>query len=390
MRYPRIVLDLGGLDHLRPGTGLFRYIVDLVHSLVELDPPAHFIVFGAHPEPIAALGPVFARPGNRCEYFYFPRSTGFAAAYRDYARLALALATVRADLCHCLNTFAPVVSPCPLVVTIHDMMYELFPEYAEGVRSRPYRIFRWVVRRNVRRVLCSSQTTADDLVRLWKVSPRRINVVPLGVRVFNAAEGFLEPKNEVLMRLGPGPVISSPLNLEPRKNLITLLQAFAQIHAKNPDAQLVVYGKAGWSQERERLYRANLNRLGLAGLVREPGIVDDTDLWYLYHRTSVFVFPSLYEGFGYPVVEAMAAGACPVVRGCSSMAEAVGSAGVQLEPFTSPGLASAVSELLGDEPRRRALAAAAVSRAAQFTSRRMAEGTFSAYDRALRWNVARV
>ncbi len=384
MKQPRIVLDLGGLDALWPGAGLYRYAVDLVHALADLSPPARFVVFGGFREPIEDLKDVFTQAGGRWEYYYFQRSAGFASAYRDYLRLPLALAAVRADLCHCLHTFAPLLAPCPLVVTIHDMMFELFPEYAKAVQSRPYRIFRWVVRRNVRRVLCSSQTTADDLVRLWNVPSRRIDVVPLGLRVFNPDRKLHGPKNEVLNRLCTGPVLSSPLNLEPRKNLITLLEAFAQVRERRPDVQLVVYGKGGWADDRERQYRADLDRLGLTGSIFEPGFIDDMDLWYLYKRTSVFVFPSLYEGFGYPVVEAMAAGACPVVRGCSSMAETVGSAGVQLEPFSSSRLASAVSALHAEERRRDALAAAAVSRAAQFTSRRMAEGTFAVYSRVLR------
>ncbi len=383
MRPPRIALDLGGLDGLWLGAGLYRYAVDLVHALAALDPPARFVVLGATPEPVPDLRPVFARPGGRWAYRPFARAAGFAAAYRDHARVAAALAAARADLCHCLGGFAPVVAPCPVVVTVHDLMYELFPEYAAAVRSRPYRLFRWAVRRRVRRAVCISRATAADLHRLWGVPVRAIDVVPHGLRAFCPGAAAGRPENPALRGLPAGPVISSPLNLEPRKNLGALLEAFARVRAAAP-ASLVLYGRAGWGDDRERAYRAHLARLGLTGVVVETGILSDPDLWWLYRRTSVFAFPSLYEGFGYPVVEAMAAGACPVVRGASAMAEVVGPAGVMVEPVTGETLAAAVAGLLADEPRRRALAAAAEARAGEFTARRMAGGTFATYTCALR------
>ena len=382
MKPPRIVLDLGGLDQLRPGSGQFRYAVDLVRSLAEREWPARFVVLGASSVPIDDLRPVFDRGDGRWTYHPFPRSRGTASAYRDYARLALALLRIRADLCHCLHTRAPVVAPCPLVVTILDMMHELFPEYAEAVRSRPYRIFRWVVRRRARRAICISRTTASDLSRLWEIPRERLSVVYLGLRAFGAS-GACAPDNAVLRRLGPGPIICSPLNLEPRKNLSTLLQAYATVLTRFPDARLVLFGKAGWAEDREERYRVLLRRLGLAGRVLETGVVSDADLWWLYRRSSLFAFPSLYEGFGYPVLEAMAAGACPVVRGCSAMAELAADAGVLVEPLTPETLAAALNGLLGDEPGRRALSRAAQKRAGQFTSARMAEETFAAYQTAL-------
>jgi glycosyltransferase involved in cell wall biosynthesis len=380
---PRIALDLVGLDLLWPGAGLYRYAVDLLHALRELAPPARFVVLGATAEPVPDLRAVLTAPG--WDYLPLPRASGIAASYRDHVRLAVTLTRCRADLCHCLHMFAPAVTPCPVVVTLPDMMYELFPDYAEGLRSRPYRVFKWCIRRRVRRVICPSQTTATDLARLWGVSPRRIDVVPHGLRVFRPADSFPpEPTNEALRLLSAGPVLSSPLNLEPRKNLATLLKAFALLRPHFPEARLVLYGKGGWSDQREQKYRAELAVLGLGGEVVEPGVLTDQDLWWLYRRSTLFVFPTLYEGFGYPALEAMAAGTCSVVRGCSSMAEVVGPAGVQVEPLTAASLAATVGELLADEPRRRRLGELARARACHFTSERMAQGTFASYVRALR------
>jgi glycosyltransferase involved in cell wall biosynthesis len=377
---PRIALDMGGLDGLSSGHGLFRYVVDLIRALAELAPAARFVVLGAYPEPIADIAPVFA--DRQWEYRHFPRSVGFAAAYRDQARMPIALAQAGVDLYHCLHTAVPLAAACPLVLTVHDMMFELFPEYAAALRTRPYRMFKWGLRRRARRVICPSRTSAADLARLWNVAPARIDVVPHGLRVFGA-EPAGEPENEALRRLGSAVVVSSPLNLEPRKNLAMLLAAFAAIGPQLPEVRLVLFGKGGWMADREWTYRADLDRLGLADRVVETGVLSDMDLWHLYSRSDLFVFPTLYEGFGYPALEAMAAGTCPVVRACSSMAEVVGSAGVQVEPLTAKTLAGAIASLLVDAPRRRALATAARVRAETFTARRMAEGTFAAYEKAL-------
>jgi glycosyltransferase involved in cell wall biosynthesis len=382
MTRPRIAIDLAGLDRLWPGAGLFRYAVDLLHALHELAPPARFIVLGDFPEPVGDLKPIFQNDEAAWDYVHFPRATGFASSYRDHVRLSALLTRVRADLCHCLHMFAPVLAPCPVVVTIPDMMFELFPDYDGAVRSRPYKVFKWCTRRRVRRVICPSQTSADDLARLWGISRRRIDVVPHGLRIFHPDAGPTAASEKAVQTTES--IISSPLNLEPRKNLISLLEAFAILHPRFPKVRLLLYGKGGWSAEREAKYRADLERLKLAGSVHETGVLSDPDLWSLYCRSTLFVLPTLYEGFGYPALEAMAAGTCCVVRGCSAMAEIVGPAGVQVEPFTPDGLAEAIASLLVDEPRRRRLAQEARRRAGLFGSERMARGTFNSYTRCLR------
>jgi glycosyltransferase involved in cell wall biosynthesis len=282
--------------------------------------------------------------------------------------------------------FVPAIAPCPVVVTLQDLMFELFPEYAKAVHSRPYRILKWCTRRRARRVICPSQSTANDLARLWEVPRRRIDVVPHGLGAFNpSTEAIPEPSRQVLKALGSGPVLTSPLNLEPRKNLITLLEAFALLRPRFPTAQLLLYGRGGWSDDREQKHRADVARLRLTDAIVESGVLTDADLWWVYRRSTLFVFPTLYEGFGYPGLEAMAAATCCVVRGRSSMAEVVGPAGVQVEPLTPSSLAEAIAGLLLDEPRRRRLGEAGRIRAGRFTSERMAQGTFDAYRRALRW-----
>jgi glycosyltransferase involved in cell wall biosynthesis len=382
---PRIVIDLGGLDGLWPGAGLFRYAIDLVRALHSLRLATRFYVFGSFPTPIAELAPVFAGPQPDWVYRYVPRITRFPAELRRHWATAMATAAVRADLYHCLHTFVPLPSPCPTVVTIQDLMYELFPEYQEAIRSRSYRLLRWSTQRRARRIICPSQATAADLGRMWRIAADRIDVVHHGLRVFgpHATNAVDRPSSAALTGLGTSPVIVSQLNLEPRKNLNTLLEAYARLPSDLKETRLVLFGRGGWNDERAARYRSNLARLGLDGRIIEAGVLCDEDLGWLYRRAALFVFPTLYEGFGYPALEAMAAGTCPIVRDVSSMAEVVGDAGVRIEPFTSERLADTISDLLRNDARRAAYGSAAKARAAAFTSNRMARQTLATYSKAI-------
>jgi glycosyltransferase involved in cell wall biosynthesis len=375
---PRIALDLGGLDALSLGNGQYRYLVDLVRGLSRLRPPLRFVAFGACPAPPPELATLFEADPQTWRYRTVPRSRGRGSFYRDQVRLAGALLRERIDLCHSLHALVPLLAPCPLVVTQHDMMFELFPEYAEAVRSRPYRVTRWTIRHRARRVLCISAATAADLRRLWGVPRARVDVVHHGT------EFATEPEPPpCLAALGPGPVLVSPYNLEPRKNLAGLLEAFGRLKDVEPALKLVLFGRAAVTPERERMFAEQVARLGVADRLVRTGYLSDAQLAWLYRRATLFVFPSLYEGFGLPVLEAMAAGACVVVRGVSAMAEVVGSAGATADMNDPLEIARTVADLLRSPERRTALGAAARRRAASFTLERMAGLTIATYEKAL-------
>jgi glycosyltransferase involved in cell wall biosynthesis len=375
---PRIALDTGGLDGIHPYAGQYRYVVDLVRGLAELRPPCRFVLFGAREQPPPEVRELFS--GGAWEYRSFPRSSGRASFYRDLVRFGLALRRERIDLCHCLHSFLPLFPPCPIVATQHDMMYELFPEYAEAVRSRPYRITRWLLRTRVNRIVCISQTTANDVHHLWGVSRDRLNVVPHGSSLAGRVPlSPAAPAAAELARLDAGRILVSPYNLEPRKNLSGLLETVTRLRPAHPDLKLVLFGRAAVTPSREERFCRDVRRLGIEDQIVRTGFLSDEDLAWLYRRATIFVFPSLYEGFGLPVLEAMAGGACVVVRDASAMAEVVGEAGVRVETKNVEALAGAISNLLSAPSRREALSSAARERAKTFTVRRMAQQTFESY-----------
>lgn len=351
-----------------------------------MDGPERFVLAGSAPEPPGALQGCFA-PDGRWRYMRHSPASGWAGAYREHFRQAAMLVRAGASLFHATTQFVPLWAPCPIVLTVYDLMFELFPEYEPAVRSRPYRIYRFGARRLVRRWIAISERTARDARVRWGLDTARLDVVPLGSSLAEL-QPSREPRNPVLAGLGAAPLVVSPFNLEPRKNLRTLVSAFAALESRytdptRPRPLLVLYGRAAVTPEREATFERLVASLPLEGRVIRTGVLEEPDLAWLHARADVFVFPSLYEGFGLPLLEAMAAGASAVAHDDSAMAEVAGDAAVLVDARSPEHLALAVGSLLGDPERRRALGARARARAQQFSVGRMAAGTLAVYRRAL-------
>lgn len=380
---PRIAIDVSGLDRLGPHGGQYRYSIDLVRGLSALRPQDNFVLLGSRSAPVDELREVFEN--SDWHYRQVVRHHGRASYYRDQLALTETVLRERVDLLHVLHSPVPVLVPCPVVVTIYDLMFELFPEYVAAASSRPYRIDRWAVRHRTRRVIAISAATARDVERLWGVERSGIDVVPLGSAFVNSAKlrGESDERRARFGELCPGEALLSPYNLEPRKNLAALLKAAATLRRGYPNLRLLLFGRAAVSAERERQFAQSLADLGLREAVYLLGPLDDEDLVWLYAHTAAFVFPSFYEGFGLPVLEAMAAGASVVTRNASAMAEVVGDAGILVETADPDALAAAISPLLDAPARRAQLGAAARERASTFTIERMARLSFESYRAAL-------
>ena len=374
---PTVAFDFSGLDHLNPGNGQYRYCTDLIRGLARLESHLTFVVIGSQPAPPPEVAGVFETVGWR--YVHLPRLSIRGAYYADLVRFAWLLRRERVDVFHTPHTFVPAPFSRRTVVTVYDLMSEMFPEYGERVASRPYRRFRASVRDPRTHVIAISQTTAADLDRFWGVAGPRVFVVPIGVEI---AEPQI-PEEGPLRALTDTTFVLSPYNLEPRKNLGALLVAMAEVRRGHPTVKLVLYGRAAVTLEREAVFRAQVQDLGLNDAIVLTGFIRDESLAWLYRTSSVFAFPSLYEGFGIPVLEAMAAGACVVARNQSAMAEVLDDAGVQVETSDPKPFAAAIAGLLSDPARRAELGRAAHARASRFSPEAMARGTLAAYMRVL-------
>jgi glycosyltransferase involved in cell wall biosynthesis len=373
-----IALDFRWLDQLNIGNGQYRYCTALIDGLSRLGVEARFVVIGSRVAPPDSLGHVF-RDRSRWRYRQLPTWKIRGHYYFDHVRYGWLLRQERVDLVHSLHTFLPWLGPKCRIVTIYDMMLELFPEYHEAVRARPYRFFKAAIQRTRPSIIAVSRTTADDLHRLWKVPPSTITVVHLSATPIEPRRGAAIEKVAAVK----APFVLTPFNLEPRKNLLSLVRAMADVRRTHADVRLVLYGRAAVTPEREHQFERDVRELGLQEGVILTGPVSDGELGFLHQRATLFVFPSLYEGFGLPVLDAMAAGLCTVARNQSAMAEVLGNAGVQVETGDPLLLATTIKSLL-DNPKQRAdLGHAGLRRSSQFTSDLMARGTLAVYEKAL-------
>ncbi|GIW07557.1 MAG: glycosyl transferase family 1 [Dehalococcoidia bacterium] len=293
-----------------------------------------------------------------------------------WQQLELPRRAAGADLLHVPGFDAPARSPCPVVLTVHDLIGAIFPENLPPI-SRWY-WGRWLPfsLRFATAIIADSEATRRDILRLTKVRTP-ITVVPLGVDpAFSPPPAGRVAAVRARYRLDE-PFLLFVGTIEPRKGIDTLVEALALLEGR---AQLVLAGKVGWYGER---VAERIARHGLAERIRRLDYVADDDLPALYVAAEAFVYPSRYEGFGLPVLEAMACGAAVVTTTAASLPEVAGDAALLVPPDDAVALAGAIARLLADGALRAALAARGRERAASFTWDRTARETLAVYQAVL-------
>jgi glycosyltransferase involved in cell wall biosynthesis len=283
------------------------------------------------------------------------------------------------DLVHSMASTAPVWGRFRRVVTVHDLIYARFPDAHSGIRDRGMKLLvPWGVRRSDR-VIADSVSTREDLVELAGVDPDRIDVVPLGVGTVRRVPAPSERETRARFDLGERTVLLGLSAKRPHKNLLALIGALARIGAE--DRPVLVL--PGYPTAHEQELRERARSLGAEGDVRFPAWVSAAELEGLWSVARAFVFPSLYEGFGLPVLEAMARGVPVACSNASSLPEVAGDAALLFDPHDESAIADAVVRLLSDEALRLRLRALGRQRALGFSWERTARLTLESYTRAL-------
>jgi glycosyltransferase involved in cell wall biosynthesis len=281
------------------------------------------------------------------------------------------------DLLHSLASTAPVRGPFTRVVTVHDLIYRHLPRSHIGVRSLGMRILVPRAVRSSHRVITDSQATKRDLVELLGAPAERVDVVPLGIGNPPRAQPLDEREVRERFAIGERPVLLSLSAKRRHKNLDALLEALALL----PQRPLLIL--AGYPTPYEQVLRRHAQALGIGDDVRWPGWLSAAELEALWRLTCGFVFPSLHEGFGLPVLEAMARGVAVACSNASSLPEVAGDAALLFDPLDPSSIAQAIERLLGNGEDVQRLRVAGPQRAAQFSWQRTAEGTLASYSRAL-------
>jgi glycosyltransferase involved in cell wall biosynthesis len=283
------------------------------------------------------------------------------------------------DLLHSLGSTAPARGAFARVTTIHDLHYRLVPDAHFGLRGMGMRVLVPLAARRSDRLIAVSRSTRDDLVRLLGVPEAKVDVVPWGLGARPQVHPLPEAQLRARLQAGERPLALSVSAKRPHKNLTRLLEALAAI----PAAQRPVLVVPGYPTPHEAELRARAGQLGVAGDVRFPGWVPPEELEGLYAAAACFVFPSLYEGFGLPVLEAMARGVPVACSNRASLPEVAGDAALLFDPERPADIAAAIQALLDDPARAERLRQAGRARAARFSWPAAAEATLASYERAL-------
>lgn len=289
--------------------------------------------------------------------------------------------SVDADLLHTPASRLPLRGTIPTITTIHDVIPLVFPELFRLRERITLGLYFRAVRHSATHVITVSEQSRSDIHRLLGIDRNRISVT------YNGVSSSFRPlaPSVIAQRLAhyriEQPYILSVCTLEPRKNLVRVLQAFAQLrHTHKVPHRLVLVGRRGWL---EKPIFETARALGIAEHIQFTGFVPDDVLPALYSGADVFVYPSLYEGFGLPPLEAIACGCPTVTSNISSLPEVVGNAALLVDPLDVEAIADGVLRIVGNLALREALQRAGFERAPQFTWSRCADETIKVYQRVL-------
>ncbi len=372
----RIAIDLSPAVHQKAGLG--RYARTLAEHLTALDHGNEYIAFAYGSPAQDALPPSLrALPRANIPLDVRPWRMGVWLAHALGVSLDRALPSV--DIFHATEHLLPPLKNAKSVFTLHDLIFQFFPEFHLPLN-------RWFLRnamphflRRADAIIAVSECTKWDAVRLYRVPPEKITVIYEGVNpalrpatdpnVIAAARARYAHNQPFLLFLG---------TIEPRKNIPALVDALQALRARGFSHRLLIAGRRGW------LYQDVFEHVRQAGMESEVDFLDyvpDVDLPALFAACDAFVFPSLYEGFGLPPLEAMACGAPVVCSNTSSLPEVVGEAALGVNPRDPGEIAAAVERVIHDERLRAELRAKGLVQAAKFSWERAARETIAVYER---------
>ena len=374
-----ICLDLSAGVHHRAGIG--RFSQELMSALVTLDPASSYSVFynrpqDARPDPPADRLPTLTVPWGDKPWRLRVLASQMTGRSQD--RLFPGI-----DIFHAMDHLLPVLTHVSSIFTVYDLTYLL-----TDTHTTLNRLFLTLMMprflRNADAIIAISESTRRDMLRHYRVDEAKVRVIYGGVTPrFRPAL----PDEVAQVRLRhdlPEHFILSVGTIEPRKNLIRLLEAYRSLRDGGSQIRLVIAGRRGWRYEH---FFRRLQELRLTDGVTLLGAFGDTELPALYSAADVFAFPSLYEGFGLPVLEAMACGAPVIASNTSAIPEIATNAGILCDPYDTRSLTEAIVQVLDDAELRAAMRANGLERARRFTWEKTAEATLELYRSVLQRQI---
>ena len=367
----RIAIDARKLHDFGIGT----YVRNLVREFSRL-PTGDTYVLICHPDDVGfvrELGPQFEPwPDTSANY-----------SFREQLTVPLDLRRAKVDLFHAPHYVVSPLVGCPVVVTIHDCIHLRFPQYLPNRMAHVYaRTFMSIAARRATRIITVSQASKDDIQHYLHAPAEKIEVIHNGLD----PRYLLPPDEASVANVRERFILNAPFilyagNIKPHKNVERLIDAFAMLREDgHQDLKLLIIGD---ELSKYPGIRRLVHRHHLHAHVRFLGFVPDATLAALYRLASIFVFPSLFEGFGFPPLEAMASGTPVITSNVSSLPEVVDDAAILIDPLDPAALAAAMSRVLGDDALRADLIRRGRLRVGAFSWARAAASTRAVYRRVL-------
>ncbi len=355
----KIAIDVSQMCY--SGTGVARYVTELTRALLQLNSPHQFILYAGTLRQRSFFTKLKTEsPWNKAIWKIFPLPPTLAGRAFTDTSIPFELLVGSVDVIHASDWTQPS-SRAPMVSTVHDLVFRRYPETVDPIilSAQTKRFTKLASSKTY--ILADSVSTQQDLLQYYPVNQARIKVIYPGIE-----ERFTPQKKSEIDRVKkkynlPTQFILSVGTQEPRKNLARLAKA-----AENLQLPLILVGRHGWGDQTQTL-----------------GFVPDSDLVALYSSATVFAYPSLYEGFGFPVLEAMAAGAPVVTSNISSLPELAGSAAVLVDPLDTKSIQNGILSAVKNSEK---LIKAGIIQAKKFTWEATARQTLEVYEKIARGN----
>lgn len=366
----RIGIDATAIPSNRVGAGVYTF--NLVKYLSIIDKKNQYYIFGSPSTidewRIKQTNIKFLKVNNR----YRPLRILW-----EHTMLPLLVKKFNLDILHSPHYTSPLIKTSHSVVTFHDMIFFIYPSLHTLFKRYYFKKMMLASLKHADAIIAVSESTKNDILKYCRVSPSKISVI------LEAADGIFKPSAynsiEYICKkygLESKKYILFTGLLEPRKNVPVLLKAFAGIRQKGHEIKLAIVGRQGWMYN--EIFKT-IKQLNLEQHIVFTGYVPETELPHLYSGAAVFVYPSLYEGFGLPVLEAMSCGTPVITSNISSMPEIVGNAALTINPHNHHELMQAIEKIIADSNLSISLKSRGLKRATEFSWEKTAIETLKVY-----------
>ncbi|MHB9032540.1 MAG: glycosyltransferase family 4 protein [Anaerolineae bacterium] len=353
--------------------GVSHYVAGLLDSLPQADPDTDYYAFVAEPESHL--------DGWRVVHPVFMKDNPWRRIAWEQLFQTSALRRLKIDLLHAPVYVGPLRASCPVVVTIHDLSHFIYPELFKPAQRAYLQVMTRYTAQRAAAVICDSENTRRDVLRILHIPEQRVHTVLI------AAGSEMQPLPPAVItrfrqeRQLPERFILSVSTLEPRKNILKLIDAYALIVKSNAATPaLYIGGGKGWYYQ---AIESRVEKLGLSNRIHFAGFIPQAELPLWYNAAEIFIYPSIYEGFGLPPLEAMACGTPVITSNRSSLPEVMGDGGVMVDSTVSENLAAEMQNLLENPDRRANQVSRGLQRAKLFTWANTARQTAAIYHAVL-------